>query len=76
MIVYTPKQVGEILGSAPETVIRWIREGQLKANNLATGARPRFVIRPADIDDFLVRRQIETSSSKIASRRPRSMRAE
>lgn len=37
MIVYTPRQVGEILGSAPETVIRWIREGQLKASNLATG---------------------------------------
>lgn len=72
MIVYTPKQVGEILGSAPETVIRWIREGQLKASNLATGSRPRFVVRPADIDDFLIRRQVDVQVGVNRQRRRRS----
>lgn len=69
MTVYTPKQVGEILGSAPETVIRWIRDGQLRASNLATGTRPRFVIRPADVDDFLIRRQVDTPGNAVRQRR-------
>jgi len=49
----TPPEVGKYLSVAPETVISWIRSGFLVASNVATGARPSYRIRPADLNDFL-----------------------
>jgi hypothetical protein len=62
----TPPQVAEQLGSDPATVISWIRSGQLKASNLATGPRPRFVIQPADLDAFLKARQPDLRKRKLS----------
>lgn len=64
--ILTPPEVGKMLGADPATVINWIRSGQLKASNLATGARPRFVIRPADLDRFLDSRQLDLRKRKAA----------
>lgn len=54
----SPPQVAELTGSAPETVIEWIKTGFLKASNLATGQRPRYMVKPADLDAFLASRQV------------------
>ena len=54
----SPPEVAELTGSAPETVIEWIKTGYLKASNLATGQRPRYMVRPVDLDDFLASRQV------------------
>lgn len=64
--VLTPPEVAKQLGADPATVINWIRSGQLKASNLATGHRPRFVIRPEDLDRFLDSRRPDLSKRKVA----------
>ena len=66
-IVLTPPEVAKQLGVAPETVIEWIKTGFLRASNLATGKRPRYVVRPGDLDDFLVSRQIPRTHLRRAS---------
>jgi len=53
----TPRGVAKQLAVSPATVIEWIRSGQLKAANIATGSRPRFVINPEDLATFLDNRQ-------------------
>lgn len=69
-IVLSPPQVARQLGVAPETVIGWIRSGQLKASNLASGIRPRFAIRPADLDAFLLSRQPQPPAQRVRRRTP------
>jgi hypothetical protein len=64
--ITTPPQVAKQLGADPATVINWIRSGQLKASNLASGSRPRFVIQAADLDAFLRSRQPDLRQRKIA----------
>ena len=56
--VLTPPEIAKQLGADPATVIQWIRSGQLKASNLATGHRPRYVVQPADLEAFLKARQL------------------
>jgi len=56
--VLTPPEIAKQLGADPATVIQWIRSGQLKASNLATGHRPRFVVQPVDLQAFLKARQL------------------
>ena len=55
--VLTPPDIAKQLGADPATVIQWIRSGQLKASNLATGQRPRYVVQPTDLEAFLKSRQ-------------------
>ncbi|WP_152099905.1 helix-turn-helix domain-containing protein [Lacipirellula parvula] len=59
----SPPKVAELTGSAPETVIEWIKTGFLKASNLATGQRPRYMVKPADLDDFLASRQVPRANA-------------
>jgi transposase len=54
---FGPRDVAKRLSVSPATVIEWIRSGQLKAANIATGPRPRFVIKPEDLATFLDNRQ-------------------
>lgn len=56
----TPPQVAEMLGVDPCTVREWIRSGELPGVNLAsdTATRPRFRVRPEDLDAFLERRSV------------------
>jgi hypothetical protein len=55
--VLTPPQVAKQIGCAPETVVGWIRSGALKASNLAKGERPRYIVDPDDLANFLRLRQ-------------------
>lgn len=59
----SPPQVAELTGSAPETVIEWIKTGFLKASNLATGQRPRYMVKPIDLDNFLASRQVPITNA-------------
>jgi hypothetical protein len=47
------------LGVAPETVIGWIRGGELIASNVAKRScrRPRYRVDPADLEAFLAARR-------------------
>jgi excisionase family DNA binding protein len=53
-----PKDVAELLGFTAETVCRWIRDGELQAVNLGGGKRlrPRWIIRRAQLEAFLLAR--------------------
>jgi len=57
--LFTPPEIAEQLAVAPETVVGWIKSGQLKGSNLATAARPRYVVQPDDLSSFLKSRQPE-----------------
>ncbi len=59
-----PGDVAKQLSVSPATVIGWIRSGQLKAANIAKGPRPRYVIRPSDLDAFLKMRQPEPPAKR------------
>lgn len=49
--------VAKELQVSPATVRAWIHSGQLRAANLTNGPRPRHVISPEDLDEFLRTRQ-------------------
>jgi len=66
----TPPQVAKQLGCRASRVLAWIKAGQLKASNLATGSRPRYRIQPDDLVDFLKRRQPELPQARPKKRRP------
>jgi DNA-directed RNA polymerase subunit K/omega len=53
-----PPQVAKELRVSPATVIGWIRSKQLRAANIATGSRPRYIIQRVDLDRFLKLRQV------------------
>jgi excisionase family DNA binding protein len=71
----TPAQVGQQHGVDRETVIAWIKSGELRAVNLARkpGGRPRYKIDVADLDAFLERRSVQprtASPCRRSRRRP------
>lgn len=55
----TPGDLAERWGISPDKVLNWIRNGDLKAVNVATtmNGRPRFRITDEAIEDFQTRRQ-------------------
>lgn len=55
----TPPQVARRIKKSPDYVRDCIRRGQLKASNLGKG-KPRWVVTPADLDQFLKGKQPET----------------
>lgn len=67
-----PPDVAQQLRVSPATVIGWIRTGQLKAANLATGNRPRYVIQRAELDRFLRSRQPEPPNPRRRSGRSKA----
>lgn len=56
----TPPQVARRFGCKPETVLGWIRNGELAALNLARRGtlRPRYRISPQALADFELRRTV------------------
>jgi hypothetical protein len=52
-----PGDVAKLLSMSPGRVLTLIRCGQLKASNVATGPRPRYLIQKADLDQFLRNRR-------------------
>ncbi|MFN0199332.1 MAG: helix-turn-helix domain-containing protein, partial [Planctomycetaceae bacterium] len=67
----TPPAIAQRLGVSPETVIGWIRSGELEAINVAQRgkSRPRYRVSPQSLADWELRRSVVTSVSPI--RRPR-----
>lgn len=68
-LVYNPEEIAKQLRVSHDTVLDWIRSGQLKAANLASGPRPRYVVTPDDLAAFLKSRQPEPPRPR--TRRPR-----
>jgi hypothetical protein len=69
-----PADVAKQLQVSPAKVIGWIRSGQLKAANIATGPRPRYVIQRDDLDRFLSSRQPDLPQQKRHRIKTRSKR--
>lgn len=57
----TPPQVAAQLGVSPDTVLAWIRSGELLALNVGNpkGKRPRFRVEPGALAEFKRRRAPE-----------------
>jgi hypothetical protein len=56
---FTPPTAAEFLGVSPEKVIAWIKRGELRASNITADprGRPRYIITPAALEDFLRSRE-------------------
>jgi excisionase family DNA binding protein len=68
-LVLNPEEIAKQLRVSHDTVLEWIRRGQLKASNLASGSRPRYVVTPDELAAFLKSRQPEPP--RLRTRRPR-----
>lgn len=71
----TPPEIAAEIGVRPETVVGWIRAGELRGADVARrgSVRPRFKVRRDDFDEFLSRRAVcpkARTSSPAAPRRP------
>lgn len=53
----SPRELAEYLGISHDKVLNWIRNGRLRAINVAspTSIRPRYRIEPAAIDELRTR---------------------
>ena len=70
----TPPAIANRLAVTPETVLGWIRSGELKAVNVAQRScrRPRFRVDPIDLEIFLQGRQAVSTPKTPAPRRQRN----
>jgi len=67
----TPNDIAKAWGVARETVVSWIRSGELAAINVAApGRQPRFRIDVEDLRTFELRRRV-CECSKASPRRAR-----
>jgi len=67
----SPPQVGQIVGVTPEKIIAMIRSGELRAIDVATrgSRRPRFRVRPEDLESWARGRQAVPTPTPPAPRR-------
>ena len=65
----TPPQVAERYGVSPDTVRRWITNGDLLATDVSKGGRPRYRVSADDLKEFDKRRVAKVSPAKPARRR-------
>jgi len=70
-ISMTPPDVARYLGIDAAKVLDWIRDGELKAYNVAarSSGRPRWRIEKEALDEFLRRRQSPVPLAPQPSRR-------
>ena len=54
-----PPEIATRLRVSPKKVLGWIRKGELRAINVSNGNRPRYRIRPDDLDVFQKRREVQ-----------------
>lgn len=68
----SPPAAGAITGSRPETVIAWIRSGELPAVNFARrgASRPRYRIHRDELAAFLRRRTVSPPTKPAPRRLP------
>jgi hypothetical protein len=69
----SPPQVGQIVGVTPEKVIAMIRSGELRAIDVATrgSRRPRYRVRPEDLESWARGREAVPTPTARATRRRR-----
>ncbi len=60
----TPPKIARLLKTSVDQVHGWISSGELKAINLSNGNRPRWKIRPSDLETFLETRSNRTNRSE------------
>lgn len=67
----TPPEIAARFRVKPETVIGWIRSGELRAIDVSRqgSRRPRFRIDPGDLIAFANRRAVAVAPSKRSRRR-------
>ncbi len=67
----TPPQYARSRGIGEDKVLAWIHSGELRAINLATKrtGRPRYVLRPEDIEAFELGRSVTPTGGKTRRRR-------
>jgi excisionase family DNA binding protein len=53
----TPREAARLLRVSADKVRLWIRRGELKAVNTGTHCRPRLIVLPGQLADFLNGRQ-------------------
>lgn len=51
-LIYTPKQVADLLGVCEHTVRKWVRDGSMKGSRLGQGGR-LIRIRASEVERFL-----------------------
>ena len=64
----TPPEIAKRYGCKPEKVIGWIKRGELRAINSGDGIRPRWKVRPEDLEAF------EAARSNVATIAPKPTR--
>jgi hypothetical protein len=71
----TPPAIARRLGVAAETVIGWIRSGELIGSNVAKPSctRPRFRVDPTDLAAFLAARRPDAPPAVKPARRRKQM---
>ena len=67
----TPPEAAKRLGVSPQTVIWWIRAGELPAINIGrrSARRPRFRITEDDFERFLEGRRVQPATKPARRRR-------
>lgn len=66
----TPPAIAEALGIAPETVLGWIKSGQLVARRLGKGTqRPRYRVAQSALERFLQSRETTPPAARQRKRR-------
>lgn len=70
----TPREVGELWGVSPDTVIAWIRSGELHAidGSQRRGGKPRYLVDLDDLRDFERRRAVIAKQTASRRRPPRA----
>lgn len=58
----TPPEIAVELGVRPETIVGWIKSGELPAVDFSRpdARKPRFKVRRDDLKEFLARRSVRT----------------
>ena len=58
-----PRTIAEWIGSSIETVHGFIKNGELKATNVARGSRPRWRVKTADCELFMDARSNQSTTA-------------
>src|SRR5262249_51267040 len=70
-IKFTPPELGELWGVSADKILGWIRDGSLRAVNIAArlGGRPRWMIDAADVASFEAARSNRTAPKRNGRQR-------
>jgi excisionase family DNA binding protein len=67
---FSPNEVARAYRVSRETVMAWIRAGQLRAVNIATDARPSYRVDAAALTEFMDAREVKVNTPRPTSRKP------